>query len=207
MASTTAHSKGPSTPFGREMHPAIHIILGFLNGLASAVLVLKPLRQTPDPAEALYSLAVRPFEQIYDRLAQDKFWILPPPTCSHPGGRDEPRCPLVKAAQQRHCSCAIARQTSSSGKLIRLSCLVGPKTSRLRHHLEARFYCHIIFYARRASSKISAALCLARPVTVCVLEATSDKRHNLLDYFASITEAEPRQQPVLQRWIQMTCCL
>ena len=70
--------------------------IGVLNGLASVVLTLRPRTEAPDPpAEDQYKLAVKLFERMYDRLAQDKFWIVPPPTCSHPGGRDEPHCPLV----------------------------------------------------------------------------------------------------------------
>lgn len=70
--------------------------IGVLNGLASAVLALRPRAEAPDPpAEEQYKLAVTLFERMYDRLVEDKFWIVPPPTCSHPGGREEPHCPLV----------------------------------------------------------------------------------------------------------------
>ena len=37
----------------------------------------------------------RLFEAVYDKLSADKFWIVPPPTCSHPGGRADAHCPLV----------------------------------------------------------------------------------------------------------------
>eukprot|EP01046_Picozoa_sp_COSAG06_P050826 COSAG06_NODE_8146_length_2258_cov_3.695229_2_plen_524_part_00 len=79
--------------------------IGVLSGLAASVLALDPQSlaaehkrdRTGDLAAEtkLHALAVDLFETIYDRLARDKFWIIPPPTCSHPGGRPDAHCPLV----------------------------------------------------------------------------------------------------------------
>ena len=68
--------------------------IGVLNGLASTLLALEGLQADPKVKEQ-YALAQRLFEAVYDKLSSDKFWIVPPPTCSHPGGRADAHCPLV----------------------------------------------------------------------------------------------------------------
>ena len=97
---------------------------GTLNGLASTLLTLKHVlaeAATEAATEAAggisgelvaataaqLAVAQAIFERVYDALVLDKFWIVPPPTCSHPGGRAQPHCsrinptPSMQAAWMR----------------------------------------------------------------------------------------------------------